>query len=455
MESEWKEVAFNDLGEVNRGRSRHRPRYAEHLYGGPYPFIQTGDIRESNGRIVKHTQTYSDEGLKQSRIWPAGTMCITIAANIAETALLTYPACFPDSVVGFVADDNICDVRFIEYNFRLLKRRLQSEACGSVQDNINLATLSRLAISLPPLPEQHAIANILGSLDDKIELNRRMNETLEGMAQALFKSWFVDFDPVIDNAIVAGNPIPEELADRADVRRAALANGTANREAAKQFPAGFQRTEELGWIPVGWEVGLLSDFGNIVTGKTPPKATNDAFGDGCIFLTPTDYDGNILTIETARRLSENGEKSIANTRLAKGSVCVTCIGSQMGRTTLIAEDGFTNQQINSISPRNEMHRYYVLMNLRYRRDEIFAIGSSGSTMPIVNKGLFSRLPLLKPDEFTLENYDQEASHIFDRLTIANHQNKSLTKLRDTLIPKLISGELRIPDAEKLAEAALA
>ena len=110
----WKLVRLHDLGEVNRGRSRHRPRYAEHLYGGPYPFIQTGDVKASNGRVTAHTQTYSEAGLVQSRLWPAGTMCITIAANIAETGILTFPACFPDSVVGFIAEPKKADTHFIE-----------------------------------------------------------------------------------------------------------------------------------------------------------------------------------------------------------------------------------------------------------------------------------------------------------------------------------------------------
>ena len=125
-------------------------------------------------------------------------MAITIAANIAETAILSYPACFPDSVVGFIADESKSDVRFVEYSFRCLKAKIQHEnvGTGSVQDNINLQTLDQLRIQIPPLPEQRAIAHILGTLDDKIELNRRMNGTLEAMARALFKSWFVDFDPV-------------------------------------------------------------------------------------------------------------------------------------------------------------------------------------------------------------------------------------------------------------------
>src|ERR1700732_718334 len=102
----WLERSLDELGDVSRGRSRHRPRDAAHLYGGPYPFIQTGDIKNASGLITTYQQTYSDAGLAQSRLWPAGTMCITIAANIAETALLSFPACFPDSVVGFIGDQS-------------------------------------------------------------------------------------------------------------------------------------------------------------------------------------------------------------------------------------------------------------------------------------------------------------------------------------------------------------
>lgn len=114
-----------------------------------------------------------------------------------------------------------------------------------------LTSLKSMRLHLPDLPTQQKIASILVSFNDKIELNRKMNETLEGMARALFKSWFVDFDPVIDNAIEAGNRIPEQFAQRAQVRRQALSNGTANRQTAQQFPAAFQLSEELGWIPEG------------------------------------------------------------------------------------------------------------------------------------------------------------------------------------------------------------
>jgi len=174
----WKLVKLSDLGEVNRGRSRHRPRDAAHLYGGSYPFIQTGDVKSSRGRITNYTQTYSKEGLAQSRLWPAKTMCITIAANIAETGILAFPACFPDSIIGFIPDATCCNVYLIEYIFRLLKKRVQKQATGSVQDNINLQTLERLLFPIPSLKEQNRIAKILCCFDDKIDLNHQINQTL-------------------------------------------------------------------------------------------------------------------------------------------------------------------------------------------------------------------------------------------------------------------------------------
>ncbi|HAZ3651224.1 TPA: hypothetical protein J1015_003098, partial [Escherichia coli] len=162
----WKLVKLSDLGEVNRGKSKHRPRDAAFLYGGNYPFIQTGDVKASDGRITSYNQTYSEEGLKQSRLWPSETMCITIAANIAETGILTFPACFPDSIIGFIADKKQCDVFFIEYMFRLLKKRIQSQANGSVQDNINLQTLERIIFPVPKLEIQKKISSFLRKFDE-------------------------------------------------------------------------------------------------------------------------------------------------------------------------------------------------------------------------------------------------------------------------------------------------
>ena len=179
MSSEWRIQKISSLGEFERGKSKHRPRDAAHLYGGSYPFIQTGDVTNSDGRITSFRQTYSEAGLAQSRLWPAGTLAITIAANIAETAILTFPACFPDSVVGFTADPKKADVRFIEYLFQAVRKQVKSHAYGSAQENINLEVLRKLEFPIPPLSVQTEIADYLSVLDDRITLLRETNATLE------------------------------------------------------------------------------------------------------------------------------------------------------------------------------------------------------------------------------------------------------------------------------------
>ena len=154
---EWQSVPLGQLGELGRGKSKHRPRNDPRLYGGEIPFIQTGDVAQSDGWIRTHSQTYSEFGLQQSKLWPAGTVCITIAANIADTAVLGYPACFPDSVVGFVADPTKCDGRFIKWTIDTMKDDLESFAPATAQKNINLAVLNDVVVRLPSLDEQAEI----------------------------------------------------------------------------------------------------------------------------------------------------------------------------------------------------------------------------------------------------------------------------------------------------------
>lgn len=147
-----------------RGRSRHRPRNAPFLYGGPYPFVQTGDIRNSDGMLATFSQTYSEDGLAQSKLWPAGTICITIAANIAETAILGFDACFPDSIIGMVADPKTTFPEYVEFMLRFFAADLKKQGKGSAQDNINLGTFERATFPFPPLSEQHEIVDRLSRL---------------------------------------------------------------------------------------------------------------------------------------------------------------------------------------------------------------------------------------------------------------------------------------------------
>mgnify|MGYP001617404453 FL=1 len=190
----WVWAMLPQLGELSRGKSKYRPRNAPKLYGGPYPFIQTGDIRHTNGVITKYTQTYSEEGLKQSRLWPKGTLCITIAANIADTAILGFDSCFPDSIVGFISESKSIDTRFVEYFFRTAKNNIERFAPATAQKNINLEILYSVAMPLPPEKEQQTIINEIESrlsvaeeIEAAVETNLKRAERLR---QSILKKAF-------------------------------------------------------------------------------------------------------------------------------------------------------------------------------------------------------------------------------------------------------------------------
>lgn len=189
----WVEKSIDELGFVSRGKSRHRPRDAAHLYGGPYPFIQTGDVKHAGLYLTEYSQTYSEAGLAQSKLWSAGTLCITIAANIADTSILAIDACFPDSVIGFIADTKKADARFIKYLFDVkLKLSFKQFTQGAAQDNLSQGKLLSLKFLVPEdVRDQKRIADHIAIYDNLIENNRRRIQLLEESARLLYREWFV------------------------------------------------------------------------------------------------------------------------------------------------------------------------------------------------------------------------------------------------------------------------
>ncbi|MEK9685514.1 MAG: restriction endonuclease subunit S [Rhodospirillaceae bacterium] len=351
----------------------------------------------------------------------------------------------------FVTDGNAANEDFVYYVISQDGHvdQMFDLADGSAQANISGKQIESLEIPLPPLPEQKAIAHFLGSLDDKIELNRRMNETLEGMAQALFKSWFVDFDPVIDNALAAGNPIPEPLAQRAETRRQALANGTANRESAQAFPASFRFTEELGWIPEGWEVKSLSDLINIKGGTQPPSSSfRDTPKEGYIRLVQIrDYDTD--THETY--IPETSKLRITSPM----DIMIGRYGAAVGRI-LWGLNGAYNVALVKLDFHRDNIREFIrtyLLSNRFQ-DQMQAI-SGRSAQSGFNKGDIKSFNLVVPTEPITTLYEDFANPIRVRGLHQNNKSQTLAKLRDVLLPKLISGELRIPQVEKMVEDAIA
>lgn len=185
----WKRDLLKNLGELNRGVSKHRPRNAPELLNGPYPLVQTGDVSNADTYITDYSSTYSELGLKQSRMWSKGTLCITIAANIAKTGILAFDACFPDSVVGFISGERT-NQRYIHHWFSFFQKILEEQAPQSAQKNINLQLLSNLSVTMPPIDLQNQFAAFVQQVDKSKSVLQKLLEKQEILRAALMQEYF-------------------------------------------------------------------------------------------------------------------------------------------------------------------------------------------------------------------------------------------------------------------------
>ena len=204
----WEYKMLDELGSISRGRSKHRPRNDETLFGGKFPFVQTADVKKANLYLTEYEGTYNEKGLEQSKLWKAGTLCITIAANIADTAILGIDACFPDSIMGFIPYDGIANVKFVKYAFDMLQRDCKQISQGTAQDNLSWKKLSTIKFPAPDIEVQNKIVNYLSAYDDLIENNKKQIKLLEEAAERLYREWFVDLHfPGYENTeIIDGEP---------------------------------------------------------------------------------------------------------------------------------------------------------------------------------------------------------------------------------------------------------
>ena len=297
---------------------------------------------------------------------------------------------------------------------------------GSAQPFISKGDAKKYKILFPPLKEQKAIADVLGSLDDKIEHNRRTIEKLEAMGKGLFQSWFVDFDPV--RAKAAGHPT--ELPDAISTL----------------FPNELV-SSQLGDIPKGWDVAVIANFGQVICGKTPPTKKVENFGGDYPFITIPDMRQGLVSVNAERTISEVGAKVLEGKLLPAGSVCVSCIATP-GLVTLTSRKSFTNQQINSIVPAKSIYREFILFAMIQMGDLIGAVGSGGSVFANMNTGKFKELPLLKPIDEVLSAFSDMCNPTIKKFLSLQKEIDVLMKLRDTLLPELMSGELRVKDIIK-------
>lgn len=311
--------------------------------------------------------------------------------------------------------------------------------------------------------EQKAIAHILGSLDYKIELNRRMNETLEAIAQALFKSWFVDFDPVIDNALAAGNEIPEELKERADIREAlGDARKPLPEEIQTLFPSSFEQTEEMGWIPKGWKMKFLENAPLFILdgdrGKNYPKRTEFCQRGHCLFLNTGNVTKNGFNFTSTDFISEGRDKLLGKGKLQRGDIILTTRGTVGNFAYFDKNIPFDHIRINSgmviLRPSEDVKYSFFLFpffksNSFYSQVKGLTTGSAQPQLPIrdIKKIM---IPLPNNTEI-LSCYIKLIEGSFDQTGMRAEQSRILSKLRDTILPQLLSGGIRVPDAAKLVE----
>jgi len=296
--------------------------------------------------------------------------------------------------------------------------------------------LGRIEKPVPPLKEQQAIACILGTLDDKIELNRKMNRTLEEIARAIFKSWFVDFDPVRAKAAVRREH-PNWTNEQ--ISRAACPN--LKPEIAELFPDAFEDSE-LGQIPKGWKASIVHQHFRLTMGQSPPGSTYNEIGEGVPF-----YQGRT---DFGFRFPTRRVFCTAPTRFAETGDTLVSIRAPVGDVNMANERCAVGRGVAAIRHRSGS-RSFTYCSMKYLGKHFDQFEAEGTVFGCINKSDFERLPFVSPEPDILTVFEQIVSPLDDRLETNECQSLILASIRDALLPKLISGELRVKDAEKFVE----
>jgi len=441
MRIEWPEHSLEDLSKLIVDCPHSTPKWTD----DGVIVLRNQYIR--GGRLDLNNPSFTTEEGYKSRIKRAvptpGDLVLTREAPMGEVCQIPdgVKCCLGQRMVLIRPDEDHIDAKYLL--FALQSPYLQhqigwNEGTGTTVSNIRLPILRAFQIPTPPLSEQRAIAHILGTLDDKIELNRRMNATLEGMAQALFKSWFVDFDPVVDKALAAGHPIPEPLHKRAEARRALGEKRKPLPAAIEQhFPSRFVFSEEMGWVPEGWE---SLTFENLVAAKQGRYLAKDEM----ISQPDEEYKYPVW-----------GGNGILGYSLKKAYdepvTLMTCRGSNCGLIKSTKSAAWVSN--NSFACLSKFgSEYFLYLYFLY---ENFSECVSGSAQPqITYTALKNKLMKFPVSRDVCDCFSESVQVYRDNQFANENQNYTLTQLRDTLLPKLLSGQLRIPDAEKLIEEAL-
>lgn len=397
-------MVLSDLVDVIGGGT---PKTTEESYwNGSIPWLSVKDFCGDKKYVYNTEKSITVEGLNNSstKLLHKDNIIISARGTVGELAMIPYDMAFNQSCFGLIPKGNN-DPHFVYYLLKDKVRSLKSQTQGSVFDTITKATFDRIECADYSEEDQHRIASILSSLDRKIELNNKINADLEEMAQAIFKNWFVDFEPFKDGKFV---------------------------------------DSELGMIPEGWKVGSLGDMGTIVCGKTPSKANSNYYGGDIPFIKIPDMHGKVFVESSEDRLTEQGSLSQIKKLIPPYSLMVSCIAT-VGLVSINTKPSHTNQQINTIIPHNKSALFYLYQYIKNNEELLKNMGRGGTTTLNVNTKSFSNIRLFIPSDIALLQFHQIVEGLFKKIELNMQESRTLSLLRDTLLPRLMSGELEVPE----------
>ncbi|WP_019880792.1 MULTISPECIES: restriction endonuclease subunit S [unclassified Methylophilus] len=391
---------LTDIGTISRGKSKHRPRNAPELYGGLYPFVQTGDVKHANFYITHYTQTYNEKGLAQSKLWQPGTLCITIAANIADTAILKIPACFPDSIIGFLPRENESDVRFVKYCLDTYKNEMQSISLGTTQDNLSQEKLLSLRFRIPSFKHQQKIAGFLTAYDDLIENNQKRIELLEKIVEEIYNEWFVHF----------------------------------------RYP-GYEKDKINKGLPEGWRIFKLGDLYKTSSGGTPFREVESNYGGDVCWLKTGELKSTFV-LDTEEKITQQGLENSSAKVYPKHTVIIAMYCA-MPDISILAVESATNQACCAFFPKMDfLHYTYNYMVIKAAQKHLINF-AHGAAQQNLSQALIKIFPLLTPRKELIAAFSEKAEPIFLEIEKLMQANIGLQNIRNKLLSRLISGELSI------------
>ena len=459
MANDWVHTKLGDIFKVKHGFAFK----GEYFSDAPTnSFLLTPGNFSTSGGFQDIKPKYYDGPIPDDYILKPSQVVVTMTDLSKQSDTLGYAVSIPNDGKVWLHNQRTgllefkkeypSDPLFISYLLRSHEYRswIIGSATGTTVKHTSPTRIHDFECKIPPLAEQKAIAHILGSLDDKIELNRQMNETLEAMAQALFKSWFVDFDPVIDNALAAGNDIPDEFAERAELRKGIEKKDHSDTQ--NLFPDEFEFTDEMGWIPKGWEVKESGDLFDVRDGTHDSPKKSD---EGKYLITSRHITSGVIDYPNAYLISQDDFDEVNKRSLVESyDILITMIGT-VGVSMLVLQDeiDFAIKNVGLFKTSNNKSYavfFYLYLNSNYMT-QFLDSRLAGTTQKYLTLKVLRALPVVTPDNKTLSHFVNNMSPIFKKIHSNHEQIGILAKLRDTLLPKLMSGEIRIPDAEALVE----